>query len=280
MIGMIVQMLADGAGHAQTQIGVDVDLTDGHLGSLTQHFLGDADGIGHGTAVLVDHLDKLLRHGRAAVKDDGEIGQALAHFFQNVKPQLGLGAGLELISTVAGADGNGQRVYAGAGDELFHLGRIGEHGVGGRDVHIVLDTGQLAQLAFHNDTAGVSIFHNLLGDGDVLFKAVLAAVDHDGRKTTVDAGLTDLKTLAVIQMQGDGQVGVGDGSFHQLGQVDVLGILAGTGRHLQNDGRLLQLGSFGDTLDDFHIIDVESTDGVTAGIGFLEHFFCRDQRHR
>ena len=104
-------------------------------------------------------------------------------------------------------------------------------------------------------------------------------VDHHGGETTVDAGLTNLKALTVIQMESNRQIGVGNGSLHQLGQIDVLCLLAGAGRHLQNDGRLLQLGSFGDTLNDLHIIDVESTDGVTAGIGFLEHFFCRDQRH-
>ena len=37
---MLCHKLADGAGHGQTQVGVDVDLADGQLGSLTQLLLG------------------------------------------------------------------------------------------------------------------------------------------------------------------------------------------------------------------------------------------------
>ena len=38
----------------------------------------------------------------------------------------------ELVGAVAGADGNGQRVTAGLGDELLHLFRAGVVGVGRR----------------------------------------------------------------------------------------------------------------------------------------------------
>ena len=37
------------------------------------------------------------------------------------KAQLGVGAGLELVSAVAGADSDCQRVTAGAGHELFNF---------------------------------------------------------------------------------------------------------------------------------------------------------------
>ena len=39
------------------------------------------------------------------------------------------------------------------------------------------------------------------------------------------------------------------------------------------------LGSFGDTLDDLHVIDVESADGVAAVVGLLEHLGRSDKRH-
>ena len=38
------------------------------------------------------------------------------------------------------------------------------------------------------------------------------------------------------------------------------------------------LAQGGDALYDLHIIHIESANGVTALIGFFEHFFCADQR--
>ena len=52
---MLGKVLADGGGHGQTQVGVDVDLADGAAGGLTELILGHADGAGHIAAVLVDH---------------------------------------------------------------------------------------------------------------------------------------------------------------------------------------------------------------------------------
>ena len=41
--GMLGKILADGAGHGQTQVGVNVDLAHGALGGQAQLLLGDAD---------------------------------------------------------------------------------------------------------------------------------------------------------------------------------------------------------------------------------------------
>ena len=86
-------------------------------------------------------------------------------------------------------------------------------------------------------------------------------------------------------MDGDGQVkaggflGVGDGGLDELHQVDVLGILAGAGGDLQDQGSLLLDRGLGDALDDLHVVDVESADGVAAVIGFLEHLSGSYDRH-
>ena len=74
VIGMLGEILADVGGHGKADIGVDVDLADSKLGSFTELILGNADRIGHVSAVLVDHLDKFLRHGRRAMQDDREEG--------------------------------------------------------------------------------------------------------------------------------------------------------------------------------------------------------------
>ena len=272
-------MLTDGGGHGQTQVAINIDLADGHFGGVAQHFLGDADGIGHLAAEAVDGLDIRLDDGGSTVQHDGEAGQAVADLLQDIKAQLGLLAGLELIGAVAGADGDGQGIHPGAGNKFLHLGGIGELGIGFADIDSVLNAGKLAQLALHHNTVVMGIFHYLAGHSDVFLKAQLGAVDHHGGEAAIDAVLADLKAIAVVQMQGDRDIGIGHSGLHQFGEIDVLGIFAGAGRNLQNDRGLLQLGRFGNALYDLHVVDIESADGVAALIGFTEHFLGSDQWH-
>ena len=121
LVGMLSKELTDSAGHCQSQVGVNVDLADCQLSSAAQLLLGNTDSAGHCTAVGVDHLDVLLGNGGGAVQNDGEAGQLGDDLLQDVEAQLGVGAGLELVSAVGGADGDGQGVTAGTGDELLDL---------------------------------------------------------------------------------------------------------------------------------------------------------------
>ena len=86
------------------------------------------------------------------MEDDGEIGQALAHLFQNVKAQLGLLAGLELVSAVAGADSNRQRVTTGAFYEFLYFFRTSVASVVVRNINFIFNTSQSTQFSF-NDNA-------------------------------------------------------------------------------------------------------------------------------
>ena len=108
MIGMLRKILADGAGHCQTQVGVDVYLADRHGSSLAELILGNADRTGHIAAVFVDHANKLLRNGGRTVQHYRETGQTSLYILEYIKTQLRLGAGLELICAMAGADRNGE----------------------------------------------------------------------------------------------------------------------------------------------------------------------------
>ena len=70
-----------------------------------------------------------------------------------------------------------------------------------------------------------------------------------------------------------------DSGLDQLDQIVVVGIGAGALGNLQNDRSVLFLAGFGDALNDFHVVDVESADGVAAVVSLLEHFGCSYQRH-
>ena len=290
MIGMLVEVLTDGAGHSKTQVGVDVDLADGQSGGLTQLLFGNTDSVGHLAAVGVDHSDVLLRNGGRAVQNDGEAGQTLGDFFQNVETQSGRnqdaflvqGAllGSELVSAVGGADGDGQGVTTGAGHELFDFLGTGVGSSLSGDVDFVFDASQGAQLSLDNNTVIVSVLNDLLGDLDVLLEGLGRSVDHDGSEAAVDAGLAGLEAVAVVQVQSDGNFGALDNSsLNQLHQVGVVGVSAGTLGNLQDNGSLLLLASLGDSLNDFHVVDVESTNSVAAVVSLLEHLGSSNKSH-
>ena len=80
-------------------------------------------------------------------------------------------------------------------------------------------------------------------------------------------------------MQGDGQILAFERSLHEVLEVGGLRILSRTGGSLQDDGGLHSRCRFGDALNNLHVVDVESADGVAALVGFLEHFFCSDEWH-
>ena len=119
LVGMLVEELTDGTGHSQTEVRVDVDLTNSGSGSLAELLLGNTDSAGHCTAVLVDHLNVVLGNGGRTVQNDGETGQLGNDLLQDVETQLGVGAGLELVSAVGSADSDSQGVTAGTCDELL-----------------------------------------------------------------------------------------------------------------------------------------------------------------
>ena len=290
MIRMLVKVLAHAGSEGQAQVAVNVDLAYSHGSGLAQLLLGDADGVGHLAAVFVDDLHEFLRNGGRAVQHDGEARQTLGYFFQDVEAQrrghqdavrvAGALRGGELVRAVAGADGDGQAVAAGGGGEFFHFVRTGVAGIGGGNLHVVFHAGQTAQLGLDGDIVLMGIFHHAAGLLDIFFKGQVAAVEHNAGETAVDAGLASFKIRAVIQMQGDGQTAGFNSRLDQLDQVGMVGVSARALADLQDQRRVLGLSALHDALDNFHVVDVESADGVTALIGFFEHISGVDKRHR
>ena len=149
----------------------------------------------------------------------------------------------------------------------------------GGDVDLVLHAGQGAQLRLHHHAVVVGVLHHLAGQGDILLKGLAAGVDHHGGEAPVHTAFAQLIAVAVVQMQGDGQAGLGLGGLHQLHEIGVVGVGPGALGDLQDHGGLDLRGGLGDALDDLHVVDVERTDGVAAVIGFFEHLGGSDNRH-
>ena len=145
--------------------------------------------------------------------------------------------------------------------------------------HVVLDARELAKLALDDDIVRVGVLDDALRKLDVFLEVQVRAVDHDGGEAVVNTGFARLEIRAVIEVQGDGQILAFERSLHEVLEVGGLRVLSCTGGSLQDDGGLQRSCRFGDTLDDLHVVDVESADGVAALVGFLEHFFCSDEWH-
>ena len=63
---------------------------------------------------------------------------------------------------------------------------------------IIFDACQLTQFAFDDDAMGMSVFDDLLGQGDVIFERMLRSVNHDGCEPAIYAGFARFKIGAVI----------------------------------------------------------------------------------
>ena len=208
-----------------------------------------------------------------------ESGQTALDILKNIKAELGIGAGLELVRTVRGADRNCEGVAAGALHKLLNVFGTGVGGVLCADLDLVLDSGKRSQLCLDDDTVVVCILDDLTGKSDVVLKRLRGSVDHNGGKAAVDAGLTKLKAVAVVKMKRNGQTCFDNSSLHQLHKIGVICIGTGALGHLKDERCIELCCSFGDALNDFHVVDVESSYGVTALIRFLKHFGCGNQWH-
>ena len=224
-------------------------------------------------AVRVDDLDIFLRNGRRTVQNDRESGKSSGYFLKDVQTKLGIRAGFELVSAVACADRDRQRVNSCSLNELFDLVGICEHSLVGVNTYSILDAGECSELSLNYYAVLVSIVSNLLGLGNVFLKIVAGIVDHDRCKSAVYAFLADLEVCAVIQVQSDRDLGIQLNScFNELLQINGIRILSCTCRCLKDDGRLELSCSLCNTLYDLHVVDIKCADSVSAVISLFEHF--------
>ena len=126
MARILRKMLTDRGGHCKANIGIHIDFANSHARGLAQHFLRDTNCIGHLAAELINHLHIFRHHRTRTVQNDWEAGQLFRHFSEDVKAQLRLLTGLELICTMACADGDGEAVHARALDKFLYLVGVGK----------------------------------------------------------------------------------------------------------------------------------------------------------
>ena len=114
-------MFTDSGRERYAEVAVDVDFANSHLSSFSQFGFGDTDCIGHVATELVNDGNLVLRNGGCTVKNDGEAGQSLADFFQDVQTEFRVLTGLEFVCAVRSTDCDCKRVDARSCREFFNF---------------------------------------------------------------------------------------------------------------------------------------------------------------
>ena len=149
--------------------------------------------------------------------------------------------------------------------------------MGFRGGNLILDTGEHAEFGLDGHVELVGVFHDLLGEGDILLVREGGSVDHHGAEAHVDTVLAQLEAVTVIEVEADLGVlpaqflRISDGTFGHIAEEGGVRIVAGALGNLEDDRGLGLGGSLDDGLELLHVVEVESRDGVSAGDSLREH---------
>ena len=298
LFGVLEHELAHSSGHGHADVGVDVDFTHTKRNSALHLFHRHAPSLGHLAAILVDGCQQVLGYGAGAVHHQMGVGDTGVDFLdafnrQDVASRL---AG-ELVSAVAGANGNGQGVQLGPLDELSGLFRVcqklfaGHDSIGPVAVFLValhgLQGAEAAQLTFHRHAQLVGHVDHLAGDFNVVLKtgdrfavSLQGAVHHYGAEAQVDGALAYRRALSMVLVHDDGDGGV---AFHRgLNQVlekVLTGVFAGAGAGLHDHGSAGFFGRLHDGLNLLQVVDVERRNRIVMRCSVVQKLAHGNECH-
>jgi len=126
----------------------------------------------------------------------------------------------------------------------------------------------------------VRVFHDLARDFSILLEGFVAGVNHHAGETLVNALFAQVESVAVVQVDGDGDVGQADRRLDEFLEINGVGVLAGALGNLENQRRLFLFAGFYDGLDELHVVDVECAQGVFTLQRLRKQFFCMCQWHK
>ena len=241
---------------------------------------------------------QVLRHRARAVHHEVAVRELLVDLLDAVHRQhFAGGLARELVGAVAGAHRDGERVDAGAGHEVDRLIGIGEQlierqlALGAVAVFFfagaALERAEAAELALDRNAEAVRDVDHLAGDRDVVLVArrrlavvLERAVHHDAGEAHADRADARVGSVAVVLVHHDGDLGIElRRGQHQVAQEEVVGVLAGAARGLDDDRALGGAGGLHDRLDLLHVVDVEGAHAVAVFGGVIEQWTKRDEGH-
>ena len=190
----------------------------------------------------------------------------------------------ELVSAVGISNRNGERIAAGLLDEFhrfFRHGIMTAHGMRAAFFTFVkLRADEVAEFGFDGAIIFVRVFDDFLGDLDILLKWFVRSVNHHAGETFVNALLAQLERVAVVEVNGNRDIAQANGGLNEFFEINRVGVGTRTLGNLQHQRGFFLFASLNDGLDEFHIVDVESAEGVFAFECFGEQVFSMCQWHK
>ena len=145
---------------------------------------------------------------------------------------------------------------------------------------VELRADQMAEFGFDGAIMFVGVFDDFFGDLDVLVERLVAGVNHHAGETFINALFAQFEGVAVVQVDGDGDVGQADRRLDEFLEIDRVGVLAGAFGNLEHQRRLFLFAGLDDGLDEFHVVDVERAERVFAFQRLCKQLFGMCQWHR
>ena len=211
------------------------------------------------------------------MQNDGEVVDTSSFQFfcdcsQSVEVQFCFA--FEFVCTVACADSNCQRVNACSCYEVNSLIGVCVCCISCVYFYFVFHACQFTQFRFYYYASFVCVFNDFLCLCYVFFVVQVRTVEHYGCEAVFDTVFANFEIRTVIQMQSNIQTCFFNCSIYHCFQVFGMRIFQCRFGNLQNNSGVLCFCSSNYTLNDFHVIDVESADCITAFECFFKHFFC------
>ena len=174
-------------------------------------------------------------------------------------------------------DRDSQRITTRTSSEIDYLLRISISVV--LSAYLILNTSEDTQLTLNSYVILMRIVNNLLCQSDILLIRQVRTVDHDRREAHINARLTQLERITVIQVKHDLRflatqlLSVLNSTLSHVTKQSLVRIVTSALRNLKDHRRLCLNSSLNNSLQLFHVIEVESGDCITTLDGLSEHLF-------
>ncbi len=198
---------------------------------------------------------------------------------------------------MAGTDRNGQRIDTGLFDKPLGFVGIGQQLIVSQfadsTVAVFLlatarfERSEATEFTFDTDALGMSRLDDFGSDANVVVVvggglAIFhqRSVHHHAGETIVDRRLARVGAVAVILVHHDRDVRIEfRGGQHQVTQVGVLRVRAGSARCLNDHWRIRFFSRLHDRLNLFHVVDIECSNAVIVFSSVIKDDAKRNQWH-
>ena len=296
--GVFGKHFADLAGHGHAVIGVDIHLAHAILDAALDFFHRHTPCLRHLTAIGVDDVLQILRHGRRAVHHEMGVRQQAVNFFNHMHGQnSAVWLAGEFIRAMRRAHCNGQSIHLRGADKIDRFLGVGqklvmrERALKAVAIFLLALSGlkraQNTKLTFHRNAAEMRHVGHRLCDADIVIPitrrlAVVfqRAIHHYRGKARLNRRHAGCSVVTMVEMHANRDLRINFRQrIHHVLQHNVVGIGPRTARCLDDDRRIHGNGCGHNGQRAFHIVDVEGRNTVAVLCSVIQQLSHGNARH-